>query len=77
MRTKAASNMTPAAKVNQINLRSTGSSGSYSPFILSISSDKRGSVTAYPFTTGGSTPWKNSHEMNSPTQMIYPKRQST
>lgn len=77
MSTKATSSMTPAPKVNHINLRSIGSKGSYSPFIFSSSSDKRGSVMSHPFTTGGSTPWKNSHEINSPTQMMYPNRQST
>jgi len=76
MRTSATSNRTPAPKLNQINLRSMGSRGSYSLFIFSISSDKRRSATSHPFTTGGSTPWKNSHEINSPTQMMNPKRQS-
>jgi hypothetical protein len=69
--------MTPVPKVYQINLRSIGSRGSYSLFIFCSSSVKRGSVIPHPFTTGGSTPWKNSHEINSPTQMMYPNKQST
>ena len=69
--------MTLAANVHQINLRSMGSNGSYSPFIFSNSSVKRGSVISHTFTTGGSIPWKKSHEINSPIQMIYPNRQST
>ena len=75
--TKAASRTTPAPKVNQINLRSMGSKGSYSPFIFSSSSVKRGSLISHPFTTGGRTPWKNSHEISSPTQMMYPNKQRT
>lgn len=77
MSTKATSRMTPAPKVYQISWRSMGSKGSYSPFIFSSSSDKRGSVIGHPFTTGGSIPWKNSHEINRPTQTMYPNKQST
>ena len=61
---------TPVKNVYQINFFSTISSGSYS--ILRISSENRGcegfglivgDAISYPFRSGGSMPWKKSHEI--------------
>ena len=75
--TRPTSRTIPAAKVYQMSFFSMGSKGSYSLSILRNSSLIRGSVIGHPFTMGGSIPWKNSHEISRPTQMMYPKRQST
>ena len=76
-RTITISKTIPVKKVYQINFFSTISSGSYS--ILRISSENRGCegfgvgvgvVISHPFMSGGSMPWKNSHEIASPIQMM-------
>ena len=67
----------PVKNVYQINFFSTISSGSYS--ILRISSENRGCVgfgaivgfaISHPFRSGGSMPWKNSHEIANPIQIM-------
>ena len=67
----------PVKKVYQINFFSTLSSGSYS--ILRISSENRGCegfgaivglAIFHPFMSGGRMPWKNSHEIAKPIQMM-------
>jgi hypothetical protein len=72
--TKITKSTTPVENVYQISLRSIGSRGSYSLAILRSSSPTLSSVISHPFSVGGSTPWKNTHEISNPTQMMYPRR---